>query len=168
MLPKRGTIVNTLSASELDDLYSIREVLEGLAARLAAARINPEARSSLSQTLELAADALAKGDVEALTRSDVAFHKVIAQATANRRLERLLGQIRDLAVLDELRARMMTAPSRFTSSFHEHAAVYGAIEAGQPENAEEKMRQHIRASMQWTIDYIQRNETWRPTESQHE
>jgi DNA-binding GntR family transcriptional regulator len=165
-LPKRGTIVNTLSVGELDDLYSIREVLEGLAARLAAARINAGAVAALSRTLELAADALSKGHVEALARLDVAFHNGIAQAGANRRLERLLGQIRDVAVLDELRARMMTAPSRFTSSFNEHTSVYCAIEARQPENAEEMMRQHIRASMQWTVDYIQRHETWRPPESQ--
>ena len=157
VLKKRGIVVTTLSAADLDDLYTVREVLEGLAARLAAARIDEEGVVRLARILEEVATALERTDVETLTKLDVAFHNGLARAASNQRLERLLGQIRDVAILDELRARMMAAPSRFTSSYAEHVAVFKAVEARQPEEAERMMRQHIRASLRWTVDYIDRH-----------
>jgi DNA-binding GntR family transcriptional regulator len=154
VLRKRGIMVSTLSAADLNDLYAVREVLEGLAGRLAAVHISDDEINAMGAVLDEVTTALETGDVEALTRLDVAFHHAVSRASANPRLERMLGQLSDVAVLDELRARMMAAPDRFKSSYDEHRAVFAAISAHDGDGAERAMREHIGASLHWTLEYI--------------
>jgi DNA-binding GntR family transcriptional regulator len=72
-------------------IYQVRGALEGLAARLAAAR-----RANLTQ-LEIALDrmirAAARGDVKTLVESDLAFHLALAEASGNPLLGDMLGRL---------------------------------------------------------------------------
>ena len=48
ILPKRGVVVPEVSPGELRELFDVREALEGMAARQAAGRVDPRARSPRS------------------------------------------------------------------------------------------------------------------------
>ena len=156
VLSKRGIVVKTLSAADLDDLYTIRGVLEGLSARQAAIRAGGDDLQAIDAIMQEAGVALGNQDVGSLTSLDIAFHTRIARASANKRLEAHLSQIRDVAILDELRARMLADPGRFTNSYKEHTAVLAAINARDPDEAERAMREHVRSSLRWTVDYVDR------------
>src|ERR671919_2754349 len=54
VLPKRGVMVRTLTAKDIEELYTVREHLETLAARLAAPRITDDGLASLRRTIQQA------------------------------------------------------------------------------------------------------------------
>lgn len=60
--PHVGARVAQLTVSELNDLYQLRSVLEGMACELAASRITPEQLAKLEDLLATQEAALAKGD----------------------------------------------------------------------------------------------------------
>jgi DNA-binding GntR family transcriptional regulator len=86
----RGGRIVRPSAELIRHTYEVRGALESLAARLAAERATPAQRSQL---LELAAASLAAAqdqDLDGFRRHDEAFHDVLAAASANSYLARLI------------------------------------------------------------------------------
>ena len=141
------------------ELYELREVLDGTAARRAAALA---AREDLvirltalvaEQTAELAAGNLAGyGDL------DVRFHQEILVAAGNRRLrqvaENMIGQLR-LG-----RATSSRVPGRPAAALTEHGEIVAAIAAGRPQQAERLARRHVRKSANALDRYLdKRNRT---------
>ncbi|HEV8276886.1 MAG TPA: GntR family transcriptional regulator [Streptosporangiaceae bacterium] len=86
----RGGRIVRPSAELIQHTYEVRGALESLAARLAVERATPAQRSQL---LELAAASLAAAqnqDLDGFRRHDEAFHDVLAAASANSYLARLI------------------------------------------------------------------------------
>jgi DNA-binding GntR family transcriptional regulator len=127
-------------------LYPIRAVLEGLAAREAATRIRPAALRKLQKLLETMRSVAAEGDERLAVQTDFAFHLTIVEASENR----LLQQIWD-------RMRLATTTFLTVSKSHHslseiaerHAAVLDALRAHDPRAAEQAMRRHIEEPGEW-------------------
>jgi DNA-binding GntR family transcriptional regulator len=144
--PFRGAVVRQISAEELLQLYPIRAVLEGLAAREAAIRIRPAALRKLQKLLETMRSVAAEGDERRAVQTDFAFHLTIVEASENR----LLQQIWD-------RMRLATTTFLTVSKSHHslgeiaerHAAVLDALRAHDPSAAEHAMRRHIEEPGEW-------------------
>jgi DNA-binding GntR family transcriptional regulator len=144
--PFRGAIVRQISSEELVQLYPIRAVLEGLAARDAVARISPATLKKLENLLTTMRTAAARGDNRRAVEADFAFHLTIVEASGNR----MLQQIWD---------RMRLATTTFltiTKSHHSlreiaerHASVVDALRTQDPDAAERAMRLHIEEPGQW-------------------
>lgn len=91
--PYKGVRVIELSAKDLEEAYSLRAVLEGWAAELAAARIMPEA---LAQMRQLLPDTYVTSDpasVERARRANRAFHELVMGACGHALLTRTLKDI---------------------------------------------------------------------------
>jgi len=144
--PFRGAVVRQISAEELLQLYPIRAVLEGLAAREAAVRIRPAGLRKLQKLLETMRRVAAKGDERRAVQTNFAFHLTIVEASENR----LLLQIWD-------RMRLATTTLLTVSKSHHslveiaerHEAVLAALRAHDPVAAEQAMRRHIEEPWQW-------------------
>ena len=144
--PFRGAIVRQIAVEELVQLYPIRAVLEGLAARHAASRIDPATLKKLEGLLATMRTAAAKGDMRRAVEADFAFHLTIVEAAGNR----LLQQIWD-------RMRLATTTFLTVSKSHHslseiaerHAAVLAALSTQNPDAAERALRQHIDEPGQW-------------------
>jgi DNA-binding GntR family transcriptional regulator len=127
-------------------LYPIRAVLEGLAAREAALRIRPAALRKLQKLLETMRSVAAEGDERLAMQTDFAFHLTIVEASENR----LLQQIWD-------RMRLATTTFLTVSKSHHslseiaerHAVVLDALRAHDPSAAEQAMRRHIEEPGEW-------------------
>lgn len=59
---RQGMVVAQLAAQDIEEIYDVREVLEGLAARLAASRISQAQLNTLRKSLERMAGHAEKGD----------------------------------------------------------------------------------------------------------
>ena len=153
VIPKRGILVSTLSFDDIEEVYAIREVLEGLAAGMSAAHASDEDVARLRGILERTMDA--PEDVEQLTELDHEFHAEIARHSANGRLQSLLANMRDADLLQQYgrRDRMHRARYR-TTSLAEHRAVIDAIAARNPVEAEERMREHCRSAARFLVQHI--------------
>ncbi len=136
---RRGMVVAQLDYDQLGELYDMREVVEGLAARLAARRAAPAEIAVLRDMVE--ADRARTDDPQALARSNKLFHRQLHRASHNRYLIQMLeGMRRSLALIS---GTSLIAPGRGTASVEEHNAIVAALEARDEDAAEAAMRQHI-------------------------
>jgi DNA-binding GntR family transcriptional regulator len=148
--PGRGLRVVDVDLPELLDAYEAREMVDGLAARLAARRGDPAARARLSALVAEQAAALTPWAPPVYTAGNVAFHRAIVEASGNEHvvaqlpLVRMTSQIfTPLKLIDRDRAEQAVA---------EHGAILAAIAAGDEQEAERCARAHIRS----TIDSLRR------------
>ena len=138
----RGVVVADLDRQQISELYAMREVLEGAAARLAARHIDESEIELLELLLERAdgeADAPA-----ALAETNRRFHETIYAAAHNRYLLQTLEQLRNALIL--LRGTTFALSGRSKTAAEEHRAVLAAIRARDAEAAEAAARRHIAAA----------------------
>lgn len=137
-----GFVVNRLDNAEVRELYAMREVLEGMAARLAAQHASDAEIVTLRKLL--AQHVAAKDDAGRLAAINLRTHRAIYEAAHNRFLLRALNALSDsLALLGETTYR---ARGRADSALGEHERVVDAIEARDADAAESAAREHIRES----------------------
>lgn len=137
----RGLTVAELSASQVADLYAMREVLEAAAARFAAEHASVMEIESLKQLV--AQHAWIKTPEEA-SRNNRQIDRAIAEAAHNVYLLRALYVLQDAVSL--LGKTTYAAPGRIKLGLSEIASVVQAIVDRNPAEAELAARRHIRAA----------------------
>lgn len=138
-LPRTGAVVRTLDYPEIMELYEMRTVLEGTAARLAARAASPvELEELKSINAEMAG---ATGDGKALVRLNRQFHARLMDAARNRFLLRSAETVEKTLLI--LGRSSMESPERAREAVEEHGAVLAALEARDGEAAERAMRRHL-------------------------
>jgi len=137
--PHRGVVVAQLDYDQLGELYAVREVLEGTAARLAARHASPEEIEILRDLA--ATHAAMVDDPQALAEANKRFHRQINRACHNRYLNAMLENMRvNLALLS---GTTFTLAERRRVVAEEHAGIVEAIAEGDEEKAETLARRHI-------------------------
>lgn len=140
-VPGRGVVVPGLSPAEGDELYELREILEGRAARRAAERSTGEFHARLNALIKGFGSAIKQGDFDQMIAIDSDLHAGIAAMSGNSRLERAIETIR--AQVYQVRLRSMRVKGRAAKSFREMAKLTAAIRARNGVRAEASMREHI-------------------------
>lgn len=137
-----GVYVARLTEEDLDDLFQMREVLEGRAAGLAAGKITDAQLEELSGMMDRHRDkTIATGSYHQLT-SDDDFHFFIIRASGSRRLFRALGTELYMQIR-MYRFRSASQPGRSEMALREHREILEALSLRDPKKAEEAMRNHI-------------------------
>jgi DNA-binding GntR family transcriptional regulator len=85
-VPRVGYIVESMSATDLIDVFEARIGVERLLAKMALEWITPAEVNFLEKNLEESTDQLAQGKTDRMLELDTAFHQTIAQAARNRTL----------------------------------------------------------------------------------
>jgi DNA-binding GntR family transcriptional regulator len=136
--PWRGVTVQSISDREMIETYQCREVLEGLACRLAAARIDAAGIANLKRLLATSRRARSASEV---ARCNTDLHNVIFAYAANGKLTAMLGLFHTVIQRD----RSLTAynAKRREEIHAEHEAVIEALESRDAEGAEQAMRRHV-------------------------
>ncbi|MCK7550003.1 GntR family transcriptional regulator [Marinobacter goseongensis] len=145
--PHAGVKVVSVSTDELMELYRIREVMEGLAARQAAERMTDDEITALHTTLD-AHEAMieqAHGQAYYQAEGDYDFHHRIATGSRNAKLAQML--LGDLYYMVRMyRYRLSTASGRPHMALGEHRRIVEAIAQRDGELAEFLMKRHINAA----------------------
>lgn len=139
-LPGRGLCVAQYDHAEVDELYVMREALEGTAARLAAQNAGRPDITLLQRLVEEEA-ALPS---EAAAEHNRRFHRALHQAAHNRYLLRSLSALSDALLL--LGPTTLELPGRAAAARAEHARIVAAIAARDEAGAEAAARAHIAAA----------------------
>ena len=156
-VPGRGMVVPRPSPSDADELYELREVLEGRAARRAAEHATPELHARLNTLIKGFGAALKRGDVDQMIAIDIDFHASLATASGNLHLERAIDTVR--AQVHQIRLRTMRTKGRAGRSLRELARLVAAVRARDGPRAEASMREHIasvRADVGTTLQGLER------------
>ena len=141
--PYKGPAVARITWAEAEEIYEVRELLEGHAALLFAQRATAEEMSKLRQALEMFERAVAEhGQRTALLDTTKEFYDIILTGCANRVIaDVLLGLF---ARINLLRSHSMSLPGRAPHSAHELRQIYLAIDAREPLAARSAAARHVR------------------------
>lgn len=133
----KGIFMNTLTREEALDLFAVREVLEGMVARLAAKRIDEKVIKKLESSLEKQKKWIEKGDIIAYTREDFYFHTTIHKASGNVFLAEMLERIEN-----KIHPIGLRVDGFLPSFYNEHSNLINALRKHDPKEAEEMFRRH--------------------------
>lgn len=136
---RRGLVVASLDHNQLGELYEVRAVVEGLAARLAARHAAPEEKALLRRLVEDSRRLTA--DPEGLRDNNRRFHRQVHLASHNRYLNTMLDGIRRSMAL--LTMTSLSDPTRGAETVDEHDAIVKAIEARDEDGADISAQFHI-------------------------
>lgn len=142
----KGAFVSPDSAQQVLSVYEVREVLEGLAARKAAAHPPRQALEALAAVFERP-----PGE-EALHRAADDLHRVLAEAAGNGYLRHLLSQMSEQVA--GIRHVSLNRTQRTEKSTQEHSAILQAVLGGDGDGAERAMRRHIRGVLEGLSEIV--------------
>jgi GntR family transcriptional regulator, rspAB operon transcriptional repressor len=137
----KGAVVTVYSARDLTEIYELRALLEGAAARAAAEHLNDQTRAALRDVVAASRELRDRGDVAGLAALLGDFDTIVYAQVTNERIAALLENLR--AHLARIGKLTVAIPGRVDASVEEHAAIVDAIVAGDPDEAERLMRAHI-------------------------
>jgi DNA-binding GntR family transcriptional regulator len=136
--PNQGAFVHQPTTQEVDDVFSVRTLLEVEATRLATSKATPDSIPALEEILHTGRESLARADERALVTLNSQFHAQITQMSGNEVLAGLIARL-------DKRIRWYFARvvmSRGIHSWKEHAEIVEAVAAKDLDRASEAMRSH--------------------------
>jgi DNA-binding GntR family transcriptional regulator len=136
-IPNRGVFMSLLTAEQALDLYAVREVLEGMAARLAATRIDDSSLEKMARCIDKQREVVAVHDVVAYSKLDFEFHATVYDACGNEWLKELLETIKN-----KMRPLTMHMQPDFSELVDQHVMLLRALEGRNPKKAERAFRRH--------------------------
>ncbi len=141
-IPYKGYIISPLNLQDLHELYQIRAILEPHAAESAARNPSPRFLEALRANLEEADSFSTEQDFVRFVEIDLDFHHLIAEGSGNRRLSKVLGDIRNQ--LERLVYVIFEHHGPYSNvAFDEHHQILEAIEARDSARARQIMSDHI-------------------------
>ena len=153
-IPNKGVVVTRIEAQDIEDIYTIKKSIEGLAARLAAERISPEDLLELEEVVDLSEFYADKKDIDRLVELDSRFHAIIFRASHNRPLMQTLQQFH--VFVKRARGESLHREGRFPQMLEEHRRIFLAIKAGNGDEAENQHKIHINNAMQSLMEVMKK------------
>lgn len=135
----RGAVVAQLDPMSVVRLYELREVLEELAAKLAADRASDDELLVLETILEKHERAIIDRDFVGHLQLDMEFHAAIRMAARNEHLMESLERVQDKVAIAMLAADV----SWPQHAIQEHRAILSALRSRSPEDAAFAAKAHI-------------------------
>lgn len=142
-VPRRGLIITDLSHQQIGELYMMREVLEGSAARQAALTGSDAEIATLHDLVK--SEEASIDDAAMLSAINKKFHRLLALAAHNRYL---LAAIEQLSITMSLLPSLLAEGDRAHTAHDQHSQIVEALGERDPEAAEKAIRDHIRSSHQ--------------------
>ncbi|MFG1463712.1 GntR family transcriptional regulator [Xanthobacter sp. DSM 24535] len=139
--PHRGAQIPVLSWQDAQDIYHVRELLEGEAAALCAVNISEEGILSMQNALKQFSDAVNSFEAYVRVEATSLFYSILLKNAKNRVIEEIILGL--LARINFLRSRSMSLPERARHSLREMEAIYLAIKDRNPEAARAAAIAHV-------------------------
>jgi DNA-binding GntR family transcriptional regulator len=140
IVPRRGMFVSDISITDLQKIFEVRVVLEGLCARLAAARATNEQVAEMEALLDQL-ETISNDDVAALMESDSRFHELLYQSADNEFLCKMLERL--YAPSLRLWHLVLERLSDVKDAIEQHRKIVEAVKVGDGDRAEAFIRQHV-------------------------
>lgn len=144
LAPRKGWFVSELKLRDIQELYVIREALEGISARHAAARISEDELTSMERHLD-SLENLLEADEQAVDDPGDSIHTLIFRFSGNALINEVMSI--HLERLKMFHLITSSLPGRKLQSWREHREIFYALKARDSDRAEAAMRQHIRSSL---------------------
>jgi DNA-binding GntR family transcriptional regulator len=147
----QGAQVKSWSEDDLDDLFSLRALLEGYAAGHAAHRIGADDLARMAGAIQemdavLASRASQSTKIAEFLRLNRVVHETVWHASGSARLVSMIGHLVEQALMAHTAQKFSL--DRISQSHHHHQELLRALQARDEDWARSIMRSHIRAARQ--------------------
>jgi GntR family transcriptional regulator of vanillate catabolism len=157
----RTVEVVAITTEELSQMYELREVIDGLAARLLSSSTPPPAvMEQLQEKLEIMREASHPYDPARRTQAHTEFHSLIAEHAGNPKLLPFVPMVRTSSAALYLpfinnphaktlvdNGKLVSHEELFERTDRDHTEILEAIASGNPKRAESVARRHIRVTL---------------------
>lgn len=143
-IPNKGVIVKGITKKDMEDIYKIRIVLEGLAAQWAVEQITDEKIKEMKELYELMEFYTMKNDVDQIAELNTKFHDVIFTSTNSNILQHILRDFQ--FYVKWARHESLSTPGRKEQALKEHYDILKAFEARDAEAAVRYLTIHVENS----------------------
>jgi DNA-binding GntR family transcriptional regulator len=150
--PRRGARVASLSPRMLEEVSSLRVVLEQFAMRRLQGRFTPVARAELQAIVDGMVRAAEQHDLALVHELDQQFHEYLWRLTDHALLVEVAGQLRGRVSHFFRAAAASLGPDEMRRHAETHQDLLDVIASGDRRAAEEAMERHIRAAAQRIAD----------------
>jgi DNA-binding GntR family transcriptional regulator len=141
LLPNRGAFVRRLDARQIIDIFYAREAVEGMAARLAAARHRADQLEPVAQLFTALREKRHAVNVTRMLEAGRRLHDFIIAASANKPLQDAYEPLRSQAML--IRSITQEMPEIELASYQASLGILEAVRARDASAAEQRMREHL-------------------------
>ena len=142
MQPHRGAVVLGVNEKDLEDVYTIRMYIEGLAAKWAAAEITDEQLRELTEIVDLQEFYQLKSATERINDLDSRFHERIFEYCHSRPLQHTLSELHHM--VQWFRGLSLSTEGRAGRAIEEHRRILEALAARDGDLAEKLTVLHIK------------------------
>ena len=165
--PHRTAFVSYLTGEQLEQLYVLRTLLEGMATRYAVDRISPEGLAHLNHVYEELDRVIGvlNGDTNEVTRSEAIvslrrlhdeFHVSLYAPCGNQYLLQMIDLLRgQVAIYWPVINRYDIA--RVNKSHFQHSEILDAYKEKKPGMAARLLRSHLEETVPWIVEHIRTN-----------
>ena len=138
-IPNRGVFMTVLTPQKALDLYAVREVLEGMAARLAAIRIDQKSLAVMEACLEKQQLVVKQQNLKEYSKLDFLFHATVYELCGNAYLQEMLEAIKNK--MRPIQLSLQVEPI-LPQLYKDHVNLLNALRAHDPDKAEKVFREH--------------------------
>ena len=141
VIPHSGAFVSDIYSEDLEEIYLMRSVLEGLAARLAVEHITQEDIAKLEKIVQEYDSVVAANDRKKALRLNADFHISVALACKKHRLINEIKKLYEYCI--RYRVLSLSEMTKIEFSHSGHKEILEALKSKDPDRAERAVRQHL-------------------------
>ena len=140
ILPRMGTFVSHLDIRQIQEMYEVRGLLEGRAARMGAARVPTDVLVKVEEQLRTQRT---EGEIDCKAISDAgqALHRLIVTSCGNHVLRQMIESVQEH--FTRFRALSLQIPEKVLSSHREHLEILEALKLRDADRAERCVCRHF-------------------------
>lgn len=151
IIPNKGARVTGITKKDIEDIYQIRYLLEGLSARWATEHVTEELIDKMEETLYLTEFHAKKGNYGQVYELDSQFHELMYEASGSKMLNHILSDFH--MYVTRIRKTSLATDNRSKNSTEEHRAILEAIKERNAEKAEECAHNHVKSTIKNNHDH---------------
>jgi DNA-binding GntR family transcriptional regulator len=152
-IPHKGTVVASPPLERAAELYELRAVLEGMAARQFAMRANDQHIAALRRSFELIERSVGDENVsQTMLDAKRYFYDALFKGAANKTIQEIVESLQ--ARVNVLRAASLAQPGRAAITVEEVREIVEALEARDADRAEAACVRHVNAAAKTVLDAI--------------
>lgn len=156
LVPHKGAFIRQFSIKEIDDMFQVMAILEGMCAELAAAKMTPADLKKIEKLHKDLERNYKANDHKAYKKTNSILHALIQEIAGNAAINEVIAGLRQKILL--FRFRQLYEPERFKKSIREHRVLLDALKQKDSKKAKEAMQKHLLAQSRTLINIIKEKE----------
>lgn len=143
VIPYRGAFVTYLTPQMVEEIYTLRALLEPYAVRLCIEKgaFDEKTLDEMARLVRRMGEMEQAGNYSETIKADMKFHEIISERCGHRLLTDVLKNLQSMTLMFILSTKLYQ--SDMISDEVTHQAIYEGIISGNPQLAEEIVRKHI-------------------------